>query len=246
MVTSTPDLSGESIISVKGLTRTFNDFLALRGVDVDISAGERVAVLGPNGAGKTTLLKILSSAITSSSGEVTIKSIRLKDKNPEVRRYIGVVSHQTFLYQELTAYENFMFYCRMYDVPDKDQRIKEIIDSVDMTPRLHDRVSTLSRGMQQRLSIGRALLHNPEILLLDEPDTGLDWHSLSSLWEIMNREDGVNRTVIFTTHNLNRGCALSNRIIIMNRGKIIHDSPSSELDGGKVEETYIRLTGGTG
>jgi ABC-type multidrug transport system ATPase subunit len=244
MVTKAPVLPGEPIISVRGLTRTFNDFLALRGVDIDISAGERVAVLGPNGAGKTTLLKVLSSAITSSSGEVTIKSNRLKDKNPEVRRYIGVVSHQTFLYQELTAYENFTFYCRMYDVKDRERRIKEIVNKVGMTPRLHDRVSTLSRGMQQRLSIGRALLHRPEILFLDEPDTGLDWHSLTSLWDIINSEDGINRTIIFTTHNLNRGCMLSNRVIIMNRGKIVHDIPGSEIGAGNIEEIYIRLTGG--
>jgi len=244
MVTKAPALPDEPIISVKGLTRTFNDFLALRGVDIDINTGESVAVLGPNGAGKTTLLKVLSSAITSSSGDVFIKSNQLKNKNPEVRRYIGVVSHQTFLYQELTAYENFTFYCRMYDVPDKEQRIKEIVDKVGMTPRLHDRVSTLSRGMQQRLSIGRALLHKPEILLLDEPDTGLDWHSLSSLWDIIHNEDGINRTIIFTTHNLNRGCMLSSRVVIMNKGKIVGDLPSDKLDAENIEETYIRLTGG--
>jgi heme exporter protein A len=173
-----------------------------------------------------------------------IKSNRLKDKNPEVRRHIGVVSHQTFLYQELTAYENFTFYCRMYDVPDRDLRIKEVIDKVGMTRRLHDRVSTLSRGMQQRLSIGRALLHKPEILLLDEPDTGLDWQSLSSLWDIISNEDDINRTIVFTTHNLNRGCTLSNRVIIMNRGKIVYDIRSSELETGNIEETYLRLTGG--
>ena len=244
MVTNASALSDSPVISIRGLTRTFNDFLALRGIDIDIRAGERVAVLGPNGAGKTTLLKVLSSAITSSSGEVTVKSNRLKDKNPEVRRYIGVVSHQTFLYQELTAYENFTFYCRMYDVKDREQRIKEIVDKIGMKLRLHDRVSTLSRGMQQRLSIGRALLHKPEILLLDEPDTGLDWHSLSSLWDIMNNEDEINRTIIFTTHNLNRGCMLSNRVIIMNKGKIVHDIPGSELDAGNIEGIYIRLTGG--
>ena len=213
-------------------------------MDIDINAGERVAVLGPNGAGKTTLLKVLASAITSSSGEVTIKSNRLQDKNPQVRRYIGVVSHQTFLYQELTAYENYTFYCRMYDVPNRDLRIKDIVDKVGMTSRLHDRVSTLSRGMQQRLSIGRALLHKPEILLLDEPDTGLDWHSISSLWEIINNEGGMRRTIIFTTHNLDRGYSLSNRVIIMNRGKIVHDAFRSELDTENIEETYIRLIGG--
>ena len=244
MTNNTPTLSDEPIIHVKGLTRTFNDFLALRGVDIDINAGERVAVLGPNGAGKTTLLKVLASAITSSSGEVTIKSNRLQDKNPQVRRYIGVVSHQTFLYQELTAYENYTFYCRMYDVPNRDLRIKDIVDKVGMTSRLHDRVSTLSRGMQQRLSIGRALLHKPEILLLDEPDTGLDWHSISSLWEIINNEGGMRRTIIFTTHNLDRGYSLSNRVIIMNRGKIVHDAFRSELDTENIEETYIRLIGG--
>jgi heme exporter protein A len=244
MVTKVPALSDGPIISVKGLTRTFNDFLALRGIDIDISAGEKVAVLGPNGAGKTTLLKVLSSAITSSSGEVTIKSTRLKDKDPEVRRYIGVVSHQTFLYQELTAYENFTFYCRMYDVSDREERIREIIDRIGMTPRLHDRVSTLSRGMQQRLSIGRALLHRPEILLLDEPDTGLDWHALSSLWDIINREDGINRTILFTTHNLSRACTLSDRVVIMNKGKIVHDIAGSGLDAGNIEEIYSRLTGG--
>ncbi len=233
----------ESAISIEGLTRSFNDYLALRGITAKFLRGESTAVLGPNGAGKTTLLKVLSTAITPSSGEVMVNNTSLKDKNPETRRCIGVVSHQPFLYHNLTAYENLSFYCRMYDVEDMKKRITDVVDMVGMTSRLHDRVGTLSRGMQQRLSIGRAILHKPEILLLDEPDTGLDWYAMSSLWEIVRTEDGINRTIIFTTHDLGRGLSLSERIVIIHKGKIVFEALSSELDTEKLKAEYINNTG---
>jgi len=159
-------------IEVRKLTKSFDEHTALRGLDLKIEPGKSIVIFGPNGAGKTTLIKILSTIMNPSSGTVLIDGLDVKNNAEKVRRKIGVVSHNTFLYGNLTAFENLDFYRKLYDVP--AERIIEVADMVDMKSRLNDRVSTLSRGMQQRFAIARALLHKPTVMLLDEPETGLD------------------------------------------------------------------------
>jgi len=230
-------------IDVKNLTKSFDNHLALDGIDLTVEPGETLAIFGPNGAGKTTLIKILASIMKPSAGEVFINGFDIKHNAEDVRSQIGIVSHQTFLYNNLTAYENLLFYSRMYDVADFKQRIYQVVSMVGMQLRMHDGISTLSRGMQQRLSIARCLIHKPSIILLDEPETGLDQQAISMLWGAL-KEDGVKkRTIVFTSHSLERGLNACDKLIILNKGKIAHLQPSMDLDLAGLEKAYKNCTG---
>src|ERR1039458_6706697 len=167
-------------IEVKKLTKAFDERLVLKGIDLAVEAGESVVIFGPNGAGKSTLMKILATIMYPTSGTVLVGGCDIRKDAEKVRQQIGVVGHNTYLYSNLTAYENLDFYRRLYDVP--AARIEEVSKVVGMATRLNDRISNLSRGMQQRFAIARALLAKPPIMLLDEPDTGLDVQAISILW----------------------------------------------------------------
>jgi ABC-type multidrug transport system ATPase subunit len=232
------DALQDYIIRVEGLTKSFNNKLALRGIDLEVRRGESVALFGPNGAGKTTLIKVLATIINPSSGKVLFDGMSLKNSANEIRRRIGVVTHDTFLYNNLTAYENLEFYSRMYDVPRHKDRLQEVAAMVEMTARLHDRVGTLSRGMQQRISIARSLLHRPDVMLLDEAETGLDQQTISMLWEALANEGEKKRTVILTTHNLERGLELGERMVILDKGKIVYQGLRQDLDLLDLKEAY--------
>ena len=223
-------------VEVRGLTKSFGDHLALRGVDFRVGPGETLAIFGPNGAGKTTLIKLMATIMNPSSGEVLIGG--LAKNTEEMRRRIGIVTHQTFLYSNLTAQENLEFYSRMYDVPRFKERIRQVVAMVGMTSRLYDRVGTLSRGMQQRLSIARALLHKPTIVLLDEPETGLDQQAISMLWRALKEEGVAERTVILTSHSLERGLEVCDRVVILDRGKIVYRQQSQALDLAGLKQAY--------
>ena len=223
-------------VEVRGLTKSFGDHLALRGVDLRVGPGETLAIFGPNGAGKTTLIKLMATIMNPSSGEVLIGG--LAKNTEEMRRRIGIVTHQTFLYNKLTAQENLEFYSRMYDVPRFKERIRQVVAMVGMTSRLYDRVGTLSRGMQQRLSIARALLHKPTIVLLDEPETGLDQQAISMLWRALKEEGVAERTVILTSHSLERGLEVCDRVVILDRGKIVYRQQSQALDLAGLKQAY--------
>ncbi len=205
--------------------------------------GESVVIFGPNGAGKTTLIKVLASIMNPSSGRVLVGGLDFKKNAEEIRRRIGVVTHQTFLYSNLTAHENLEFYCRMYDMPKAKERVQEVVAMVGMTSRLHDRVGTLSRGMQQRLSIARSLLHKPAIMLLDEPETGLDQQAISILWQALRAEGEGEHTIVLTTHNLERGLELGDRLLILNQGRIVYEGSSQMLDLAGLKDAYQRSTG---
>lgn len=230
-------------IEARGLTKSFGNHRALRGLDFKIMAGESVVVFGPNGAGKTTLIKVLATIMNPSSGNILIDGINTKDNSEELRRRIGVITHQTFLYNTLTAYENLEFYCRLYDVPEPGKRIKEVADLVGMTSRLHDRVGTLSRGTQQRFSIARSLLHRPSIMLLDEPETGLDQQAIEILREAMLGGDGVKRTVVLTTHHLERGLDFGSRVLILVQGQLAYEMLTESLSLTDLREAYYGCTG---
>ncbi len=229
-------------VETQGLTKSFGNKFALRGIDLAVRRGETVVIFGPNGAGKTTLIKVLATIMNPTSGSVLVDGLSLKKNAEEIRRRIGVVTHQTFLYSNLTAYENLEFYSRMYDVPRRKERICKLVDMVGMTSRLYDRVSTLSRGMQQRLSIARALLHKPAIMLLDEPETGLDQQALPMLWEALRMEEEIERTIILTTHNLERGFELSDRLLIIDKGKVVYEGSSQVLDVAGLKAAYHQST----
>jgi len=231
---------GTPAIKISRLTKSFNHRPALRGIDLEVARGESAVIFGPNGAGKTTLLKILATVMKATSGDISIEGFDLKKNADEIRRRIGVVSHHSFLYESLTARENLEFYARLQDIADPAGRAREVAAMVGMTARLDDRVGTFSRGMQQRISIARALLHQPSVLLMDEPETGLDQHAISMLWSLL-AEGG--HTILLTTHSLERGLELADKVIILDRGKIVLEKPGREIDLNSCKQAYLELTG---
>ena len=225
-------------IETRGVTKLYGDRYALRGIDLKVSHGDRLVIFGPNGAGKTTLLKILSTLVKPSSGNVWLNGIDIRDEPTQIRRQISLVSHRTYLYDDLTIYENLKFYGKMYDVTNLEQQIQKVISWVELESRINDRVGTLSHGLQQRVSIARAILHNPLILLLDEPEVGLDPHVSGVISDVLGSINSDIGTVVMTTHNLERGLELSGRVIILNSGEIVYQASRYELDTANFRQVY--------
>jgi heme exporter protein A len=230
------------VITTSNLTKQFGPFMALRGINLDIQPGEFVTIVGPNGAGKTTLLRILATLSRPTHGHVSIAGHALPKGADDARRQIGLLSHQPLLYGDLTAEENLRFFGKMYDVPALEARILELLDKVDLIDRRQDRARTFSRGMQQRLAIARALLHDPAVVLLDEPFTGLDPHASDRLEEMLHLLRDGKRTVAMTIHDLERGWAMCDRALVLARGKIVYQAYTTEVDVATFRSEFKRVT----
>ncbi len=201
----------------------------MRNINLRIEKGEFLTIFGPNGAGKTTLIKIMSTLVSPTSGKVVIDGIDIKENPIEIRKKIGVISHETYLYHELTATENLRFFGRMYGTPDIEKRIDELIKQVGLAYRKNDRVRTFSRGMKQRLSIARALIHDPHILFLDEPYTGLDQHASATFDRILGGMNAHDKTRVLISHDIERGISMCDRAIILTNGHIAHEMSENEI-----------------
>ena len=226
-------------VLVSDLHKSYGHVEALRGVDLRVEPGVFLTVFGPNGAGKTTLMKILATLTRPSEGTALVGGKDVVRDAAVVRRRVGVISHNTYLYAQLTAIENLEFYARMYRLQAGRERALALLSKMELTRRMHDRVATYSRGMQQRLSVARALLHDPELLLLDEPYTGLDQHASRVLAEVLEGLRDGNRTVIMTTHNLQEGLAGCDRAAILVDGEFVFDQRVSEIDASGFQDTYF-------
>ncbi|MBI5304178.1 MAG: heme ABC exporter ATP-binding protein CcmA [Chloroflexi bacterium] len=218
----------DTLIAVEKLDKTFGARWALRNVTFRVVPGEIVALVGPNGAGKTTLLRALTTLARPNAGQILIGKIPLAQHPNAARQAIGFVGHQTFMYDDLTALENLTFYARLYDLPDATTRVRTVAERVGIAHRLNDITRTLSRGLQQRLTLARMLLHDPAVILLDEPYTGLDKIAADMLDAIMLDAKNEGRAVLFSTHDLERGLAIADRAIIMKAGRVVHDLPRRE------------------
>jgi heme ABC exporter ATP-binding subunit CcmA len=232
-------------VKVTNLVKTFGVFYALRGISLQVEAGECLAIFGPNGAGKTTFLRILSAISRPTSGEIFIDGQPLREAALSIRRRLGVIGHQSFLYDDLTAEENLLFYARLYDVPHPLRRIHEILTEVGLRERASDRVRTFSRGMQQRLAIARAMLHNPSLLFLDEPYTGLDQHAAAILTSWLRKLRSERRTILLVTHDLEQGLALADRVVIFLRGKVAWEKAAADIDQQTLRHLYFDLVAGS-
>lgn len=226
------------MITVQKLVKRFGLKPVLRGMDFSVETGEFVALLGPNGAGKTTFLRILASLSRPTMGSVSIAGYSLPNQAAAVRRRLGVVSHLPLLYGDLTAEENLRFYARMYDVDHAEQRISEVLDMVGLAARRKDLVRTFSRGMQQRLAIGRAVLHDPEVMLFDEPHTGLDQDACQMLDTVLREVAARGRTVVMTSHDLARVADLASRLDILSRGVITASVQRSQIEPNNLLAFY--------
>jgi heme exporter protein A len=229
------------MIQVHDLYKSFGPHVALAGVNLSVETGEFVALVGPNGAGKTTLLRILATLIRPTSGSVRIAGLDPVKEGEGVRRRIGFLSHRTLLYEDLTAEQNLWFYAKMYDLADSSARVADLLERVGLTSRRHDLVRTFSRGMQQRLAVARAVLHRAQLLLLDEPYTGLDPLATQALTDLLAELAEEGCTILLTTHDLDRDLKVGRRVVVLARGRVVHDVPRAEVDLAAFPEQYMQL-----
>jgi heme exporter protein A len=232
------------LIDIRGLVKAYSLLPVLRQLNLEVMRGEFVALLGPNGAGKSTLLRLICGLSRPTAGVIRIGGWELPGEAYAVRAQIGLVSHKPLVYENLSARENLRFFARLYNLPqDKaETRITEMLMRVGLAKRGDDLVRGYSRGMLQRLSIARALLHNPDVLLLDEPYTGLDQDASAVLDGLLRDAHGEGRTILMTTHQLDRAALLASRIVILSRGSIAYDQPTAGMDTASLSRIYTDVT----
>jgi len=236
VTTSTP------AVEVRELTRAFGVRKALDGVDFELPQGAFLSVFGPNGAGKTTLVKVLTTLLNPTSGTAKVLGLDVVSDAVEMRKRIGLISHNPLLYPDLTAEENLLFFSEMYGIETPQVRVAELLEAVELDHRRLDLTRTFSRGMLQRLSIARALLHRPEVLFLDEPYSGLDPHAMDILDNLIAQIRG-NHTFVMISHDLDKGLELCSHALILARGKVVLFEPIEALDVAAFRDTYRSTVG---
>ena len=211
---------GDAAIAIAGLEKSYRDWPVLWNLDLTVPWGETLSLFGANGAGKTTLLRILSTAVRPDAGAVRIAGRDLRRQTAAARRRIGIVAHRSFLYEDLTPAENLAYYARLYGIPDRTARIAAALARVGLSARAYHRVRALSNGMQKRAAIARAILHQPDVLLLDEPEAGLDRESRRILGELLAEWTASGRTVALATHDLELGLEWGHRAGVLRGGRV--------------------------
>jgi len=229
-------------LEVRDLTRAFGVRKALDGVSLELPVGAFLSIFGPNGAGKTTLVKVLTTLLNPSSGSARVLGRDVVSDAVELRTHIGLISHNPLLYPDLTAEENLLFFAEMYGVDDPRVRVSELLEAVELDHRRLDLTRTFSRGMLQRLSIARALLHRPEVIFLDEPYSGLDPHAMDIL-------DGLiaqirdSHTFVMISHDLDKGLELCSHALILAKGRVVLYEPREAIDDASFRQTYRSTVG---
>ncbi len=226
------------LLEARDLARSFGPIQAVADVSFSLGEGDLLTVLGPNGAGKSTLLGMLSGVLRPSAGEVWFRGGLRDPGETDWRSEIGVLSHRSFLYGPLTARENLTFFGHLYDLPDLEDRVEARLAEVGLSLEGDRRVRGYSRGMRQRLALARTLLHDPSLILLDEPFTGLDVHASALLRDVLTRLKDGRRTVVLVTHNLSEGLALADRLAIQHRGRFVFEGSKEEIPVGEEERFY--------
>ncbi len=232
------------LVALRGVVKRYGHVAAVKDLSLDIPEGSFTAIFGPNGAGKSTLLKILSNQTRPTSGEILYSGVPAAKLEDSFRSKFGVISHQPFVYDNLSAKENLEFYASLYGVKNAGARACELLKKVDLYTRRDDPVRTFSRGMLQRVSIARALLHDPAIIFLDEPYTGLDSVASASLTNILREQLEGRKTILMVTHDLKTGLELASRVVIMKKGRIIYFRERGEVDASAFESVYLEQAGG--
>ncbi len=227
-------------IRLKGVTKAFGAQLALADVDLDVPEGSHVAVMGANAAGKTTLLKVIAGIASPTSGSVTIAGIEMSKAGPKLRAQVGFVGHDTMLYADLTTRENLRFHAKLFGLRNAKEAIERATERLDVSHVLDKPVRALSRGTKQRVALARALLHDPAVILLDEPYTGLDEAAAMALSELLEELATPERVILLTLHDVVRAMAGPRRLLVLSGGRIALDE---SLDGrtDDIAETYLEL-----
>jgi heme exporter protein A len=232
-----------AVLEARGLTRTFGGHRAVNDVTLELQAAECLALFGPNGAGKTTLLRLLAGLLKPTAGEARINGETLRG-DANARALVGFISHQSMLYGALTVRENVELAARLYGVGGRLAAAERALGQMRVLERAETLVRALSRGLQQRVSIARALVHEPRVLLLDEPYTGLDALGASALTETLVRLRGEGGTMVLVTHNIAEGLAVATHAAVMHRGRLLRLERRDQLDSASYADEYRELVGG--
>jgi heme exporter protein A len=235
--TSTISATGAPVVEVADIARAFGSRKAVAGVSFSLAPGDCVAVFGPNGAGKTTLLRLLAGLLKPSSGTARLAGIPLPG-GATARSRVGLISHHTMLYEALSARENVSFAARLYGIRDHSTRVDDSLRRMSMLERADAPVRLLSRGMQQRVSIARAMVHSPQVVLADEPYSGLDESGARALTALLRELRSAGTAIIIVTHNLAEGLSLATHAAVMHRGRFLRYDPSAAIDSGSYAATY--------
>ncbi len=231
------------MIQAKKLSKLYGDLPAVQNVSIHLLPGEFLGLLGRNGAGKTTLLKLLALLTRPSFGTLQIADVDANSDPSQARRCMGLLGHNSFLYDELTAEENLLFYANLYGVPDSRNACKAALESVELAPFAKELMRNFSRGMKQRLAIGRLFLHGPELLLLDEPFTGLDDRAAALLETLLRQMHRQGKTIVLCTHQLEFALKLATRLLILERGKVAYLGPNRPDEPDEMRKLYLQFAG---
>jgi heme exporter protein A len=226
-------------IRIEGLEKRFGDRPIIWDLNLTVDWGELLILVGANGSGKTTLLSLISNQIRPDAGTMFVAGFDYRLQMQVIRRRIGVVGHRTFLYDGLTCLENLLLYARLFALKQPQQRAYEALSRVGMESRAHHQVKTLSNGMQKRVSIARAILHQPQLLILDEPETGLDHQSVSLLKDILVEWTKTGKSIVMSTHNLELAVELADRVAVLSGGRLHNYTTKPHLE---IDKLRNRLT----
>lgn len=232
----------QAAIKTKKLSKVFGNRRAVDNVSIEVPQGAFLSVFGPNGAGKTTFLRVLSTLARASSGSATLMGIDIKEEPDKARDHIGLISHNSMLYPDLTAEQNLLIYARLYGVENPEARVLELLESVELKHRRLDVVRTFSRGMTQRLSIARALIHDPDVVFLDEPYSGLDPHAVEIFDELIEQQR-EGRTFVMVSHDLQKGFAMCTHALVLAKGKVVAFDQKDALDFDEFSGLYRQTVG---
>ena len=232
----------QAAIKTKKLSKVFGNRRAVDNVSIEVPQGAFLSIFGPNGAGKTTFLRVLSTLARASSGSATLMGIDIKEEPDKARDHIGLISHNSMLYPDLTAEQNLLIYARLYGVENPEARVLELLESVELKHRRLDVVRTFSRGMKQRLSIARALIHDPDVVFLDEPYSGLDPHAVEIFDELIEQQR-EGRTFVMVSHDLQKGFAMCTHALVLAKGKVVAFDQKDALDFDEFSGLYRQTVG---
>lgn len=227
-------------VIVKNLTKIYGEQKAVNSISFEVKKGEVLGFLGPNGAGKSTTMKIITGFLPQSSGSVTVNGISVSEENVELKKHIGYLPESNPLYPEMYVKEYLEFCASLYQIPNPQKRIAEMIGITGLSVEKKKKIGQLSKGYKQRVGLAQAMLHNPEVLILDEPTSGLDPNQLIEIRSLI-KQLGKDKTVIFSSHIMQEVQAVADRVIIINRGKIVADDTATELQSRLNNEMVVAV-----
>jgi len=232
----------EKALTVNNLTKIYDNKIILKNLSLDLNWGEITTIFGPNGSGKSTLIRIIGNITDFDEGEIYFQNINTKQLNKNIRRKIGIVTHQTFLYDHLTVQENLQYYCQIFGINNSKSALATTLNKVNLDQFKDTLVRKLSKGTQQRVSLARAIIHQPQILLLDEPDSGLDSRSLEILKDIIYQHQLSGGSALIATHNLEFGISVSKTLLILSDRRIVYTTDSKTIDHELFNYEYQKIT----